>query len=178
MADISYQQARKLGLKEVKARLARQEDPYLPALEELLPRVSGLNETDLGTVRIDIEQVVGTRTASRREAFSASFYPLLEESSEFAGKWSALAASHLKEGIRDPIVVVEYLNRFYVVEGHKRVSVLRWFGAATVRAHARRILPARSDEPEIVAYYEFLDFYGITEGDDMYLAPEDRVAIW
>ena len=25
---------------------------------------------------------------------------------------------------------------------------------------------------------EFLDFYGITEGDAMYLAPEDRVAIW
>ena len=27
-------------------------------------------------------------------------------------------------------------------------------------------------------YDEFLDYYGITEGDGMYLAPEDRVAIW
>ena len=27
-------------------------------------------------------------------------------------------------------------------------------------------------------YDEFLDFYGITEGDGMYLAPEDRIAIW
>ena len=27
-------------------------------------------------------------------------------------------------------------------------------------------------------YDEFLDFYGISEGDNMYLAPEDRVAIW
>ena len=27
-------------------------------------------------------------------------------------------------------------------------------------------------------YDEFLDFYGITEGDGMYLAPEERVAIW
>ena len=25
---------------------------------------------------------------------------------------------------------------------------------------------------------EFLDFYGIEEGDKMYLAPEDRVNIW
>ena len=25
---------------------------------------------------------------------------------------------------------------------------------------------------------EFLDFYGIKEGDGMYLAPEDRVKIW
>ena len=27
-------------------------------------------------------------------------------------------------------------------------------------------------------YDEFLGFYGITEGDGMYLAPEDRIAIW
>ena len=27
-------------------------------------------------------------------------------------------------------------------------------------------------------YDEFLDFYGITEGDGMYLAPEDRVNVW
>ncbi len=27
-------------------------------------------------------------------------------------------------------------------------------------------------------YDEFLDFYGIKEGDKMYLAPEDRVAVW
>ena len=25
---------------------------------------------------------------------------------------------------------------------------------------------------------EFLETYGVTEGDGMYLAPEDRVAIW
>ena len=27
-------------------------------------------------------------------------------------------------------------------------------------------------------YDEFLDFYGITEGDGMYLVPADRVNIW
>lgn len=27
-------------------------------------------------------------------------------------------------------------------------------------------------------YDKFLDFYDIREGDNMYLAPEDRVAIW
>ncbi len=139
MADITYQQARKLGLKEVKLKSARDEDPFLPALEEMLPNLNSLSETDLGSIRIDMDQVVGTRNAGRREAFSASFYPLLEEDSEFAAKWSHLAASHLKEGIRDPITAVEYLNRFYVVEGHKRVSVLRFFGAATVRAEVRRL---------------------------------------
>ena len=162
MADITYQQARKLGLKEVKARLARKEDPYLPALEELLPRMSSISEVSLGSQRVDIDQIVGTRNSARRESFSASFFPLLEESSEFAAKWSYLAASHLKEGIRDPIIAVEYLNRFYVVEGHKRVSVLRFFGAVSVQAEVRRLIPPRSDDPVIRAYYEFLDFYRIT----------------
>ena len=162
MSDSTYSQARRLGIKEMKARAAKHEDPYLPALEELLPHTSSLNEVDLGTTRIDMDQIVGTRTTARREAFSPSFYPLLEEGSEFAAKWSSLAASHVKEGIRDSIVAVEYLNRFYVVEGHKRVSVLRFFGASTIRAEVRRLLPPRSDEPEIAVYYEFLDFYKVT----------------
>ena len=162
MSDSTYSQARRLGLKEMKARSAKHEDPYLPALEELLPHTSALNEVDLGTTRIDMDQIVGTRTTARREAFSPSFYPLLEEGSEFAAKWSSLAASHVKEGIRDSITAVEYLNRFYVVEGHKRVSVLRFFGASTIRAEVKRLLPPRSDEPEIAVYYEFLDFYKVT----------------
>ena len=162
MSDSTYSQARRLGIKEMKARAAKHEDPYLPALEELLPHTSALNEVDLGTTRIDMDQIVGTRTTARREAFSPSFYPLLEEGSEFAAKWSSLAASHVKEGIRDSITAVEYLNRFYVVEGHKRVSVLRFFGASTIRAEVKRLLPPRSDEPEIAVYYEFLDFYKVT----------------
>ena len=66
MADITYQQARKIGLKEVKMKTARHEDPYLPALEELLPHMNSLNEVALGSIRIDIDQVVGTRSAARR----------------------------------------------------------------------------------------------------------------
>ena len=106
MADISYQQARRLGLKEVKIRSARHEYPYLPALEDELEHLNAQNEQALGSFRIDLEQVAGTYTAARRRAFSASFFPLLDESSEFAAKWSALAASHLKEGIREPILAV------------------------------------------------------------------------
>lgn len=165
MADMLYQQARKLGLKDVKARQAKKQEPYLLALEELLPHAAALGEEDLGLVRIDLEQVVGTRSTLRQKSFSGSFYPLLDDNSEFAAKWSALAASHLEEGIRDPITVVEYLNRFYVVEGHKRVSVLRFFGAATVQANAMRLLPPRADEPEIVVYYEFLAFYRVTKAN-------------
>ena len=30
----------------------------------------------------------------------------------------------------------------------------------------------------LAQYDDFLDFYGIKEGDGMYIAPEDRVAVW
>ena len=30
----------------------------------------------------------------------------------------------------------------------------------------------------LAQFDEFLDFYGIREGDGMYIAPEDRVAVW
>ena len=42
------------------------------------------------------------------------------------------------------------------------MSVLRFFGATTVRAEVKRLLPPRSDDPEIAVYYEFLDFYKVT----------------
>ena len=74
MDTSTYQEARRLGLKEVKTRTARHEDPYLPSLEEILPHMSALNEVDLGSTRIDIEQIVGTRTTARREAFSPRFW--------------------------------------------------------------------------------------------------------
>ena len=33
-------------------------------------------------------------------------------------------------------------------------------------------------EGNLTKAVEFLDFYGIKEGDNMYLAPENRVAVW
>ena len=47
MADVSYQQARKIGLKEVKIRSARQEEPYIAVLEKQLPHLSSLHEVSL-----------------------------------------------------------------------------------------------------------------------------------
>ena len=48
--------------------------------------------------------------------------PLLGLKTEFATKWINLCVSHVDEGIRDPITCYEYMGRFYVQEGNKRVS--------------------------------------------------------
>lgn len=60
--------------------------------------------------------------------------PLIPANSEFGLKWRSLCEYHLGEsGIRDPVLCFEFLGRFYVQEGNKRVSVLKYFGAATIQ---------------------------------------------
>ena len=71
--------------------------------------------------------------------------PILGESTEFAAKWSSLCDAHLKEGIRDPIVAYEYMNHYYIQEGNKRVSVLKYFDAISIPGYVTRIIPARED---------------------------------
>ena len=154
-----YQRALKLGKKEQQTLEAKGEDPYLIALDNILPGVSSLSQVPLGTFDIQLDQVAGTMTDLRRASFSRSFWPLLAEGSEFATKWISLSNYHVREGIQEPIKVYEYMNSFYVLEGHKRVSVLQYYGATTVYANVIRLLPHRTDEPENKAYFEFLDFY-------------------
>ena len=159
MADINYHEALRLGQKEYRTRVAKGQSPCLPVLEDVLPAEKLGSGVDLGVVQVPSELIVGTKSRSRVNAFAANFMPILEENSEFSEKWCRLCAAHLEEGIRDPIKAYEYMNRFYVEEGHKRVSVLKFFGAVSVAAHVIRILPERNGEPETELYYEFVQFY-------------------
>ena len=156
-----YHNALRLGQKEVKAAAARREETGLQVLPGD-PEELAMRRESLGVVEVPAELIVGTCNDLRKNSFSPGFYPVLEADSEFAGKWTTLCQAHLNEGIRDPIKAVEYLNRFYVVEGHKRVSVLKYFGAITIPATVTRLLPRPSDDPEVTAYYEFLNFYQMT----------------
>ena len=158
-----YLKALKLGQKELKALTAAGKDPYPAVLDKLIE--GGYTETfqEVGLVEIPVEQIVGVKSAGRITAFTAGFLPLLEQDSEFATKWINLCADHLGEtGIREPIMCYEYLGRFYVQEGNKRVSVLKYFGASRIPGNVTRVVPARTEEPRTRAYFEFLDFYKYT----------------
>ncbi|MBO7252333.1 MAG: BMP family ABC transporter substrate-binding protein, partial [Oscillospiraceae bacterium] len=158
-----YERALKAGQKEYKVFVQQEQDPYLKALEMQIANADIRGEEDLGLISIPMERLAGTRNTARRDCFSPSFLPLLDENSEFAAKWGALAMAHLEEGIRDPIKAVEYMNRYYVIEGHKRVSVLRYFGSPTVTGTVVRLLPKESDTPEYCLYQEYLEFYKHTK---------------
>ena len=159
-AKEAYAAALRRGQKEYKDMLAAGKPPHPAVLDDILGDKVANSTQLIGLVEIPAERIVGTRSAGRITTFSPSFFPLAKPSSEFALKWMNLCQAHLGEvGIRDPITCYEYLGNFYVEEGNKRVSVLRHFDANRVSAMVTRILPERSEDPRIKAYYEFLDFY-------------------
>lgn len=155
-----YQKALKAGRKMQKLRVHQGLNPYLEILDEIIPDYHVSGQEELGVIEIPADKIVGTKTRGRSDAFASNFMPLIPEKSEFCMKWQTLCQYHLGEsGIRDPIFCYEFLGRFYVQEGNKRVSVLKYFDAASIRGKVIRILPGESDRPEVVAYREFLTYY-------------------
>lgn len=172
MSYVDYEKAQKSGLKALKTATAKGENEYLPVLDEILKDVDIVGEVSLGLVQIPLDSVVGTSNVGRTYAFANNFMPILDYKTEFGAKWSSLYESHIEEGIREPIKVYEYLNKFYVVEGNKRVSVLKYCEAVTVPAQVTRKVPKLTDDPQIKLYYEFMEFYKLNEINYLWFSQE------
>lgn len=154
-----YNKALKSGKKYYSTALSRGENPYPRVLDEEVSQAS-TSAVNLGLVEVPIDRIVGTWTGGRMKSFAGNFMPLMEQNTEFAEKWINLCVAHLFEGgITDPIKCYEYMGNFYVQEGHKRVSVLKNFGATDITGNVTRLVPPRSDDPETQLYYEFVNFY-------------------
>ena len=158
-----YAKALKAGQKYYRTAMARGGYPYLPVLDELLDESSISARVELGIISIPLSLVTGTKSAGRTTALAGNFMPLLPADSEFACKWMLLCDAHLDDaGISDPIRCYEYMGRFYVQEGNKRVSVLKSYGAPLIAARVTRLVPEYNDEPAVQMYYEFMHFYSLS----------------
>lgn len=176
MSSEDYKKAYKAGKKDYQNRIMRGERPTLQVLEDLLPPKDSLSMVSLGLVQIPIDQIAGTRYEGRSSSFAGNFMPILGENTEFARKWANLSTAHVEEGIRDPIKAYEYMNKFYVEEGNKRVSVMKYFGAISIPGNVTRIIPKRSDDPQVKIYYEFLDFYRLSKINYIWFSKEGSFA--
>lgn len=159
MTENFYKEALKKGQKEKKNCVNEGIDPYLPALDELVSSDKVITEVNMGVMQVPTEWIVGTKTASRANAFARNFMPLLAPDTEFGMKWESLCQSHVEEGIHDSIKAYEYKNRYYVQEGNKRVSVLKFFDAVTIPTEVIRVLPVKDGSKEVEIYYEMIDFF-------------------
>lgn len=172
----AYQAANKRAQRAYRSAMNKGEYPYLSALDDFLPYERTAGEKYIGMVEIPLDLVAGTKTAGRQNSFAHNFMPLLGEDTEFAYKWSGLYDSQLEEGIRDPIVAYEYMHRFYVMEGNKRVSVLKSLDAAKISAKVTRIIPKKTDDLENKIYYEFMDFFDCAKIYDIWFSKEGSYA--
>ena len=153
-----YSRARREGLRVYQAAIQANTDPYLPVLEDLEPNLSQLSRLSLGVLTIPLDRVVGSVSQGRSYAFAEGFLPILEGGSEFASKWERLCESVEAEGVNQPITALEYLGYYYVIEGNKRTSVMKFLNATDIEADVTRVYPPRSDDPRIVSYYEYCGF--------------------
>ena len=142
----------------------RQDKPVHPAVLDDLVNIYDCSIERLGEIDVPAELIVGTKTGARTLSFSYDFMPLLKDKSEFAAKWRAVCAYHLSEtGITEAPTAYEYLGKFYIVEGNKRVSVLRSYGAVFITLDVTRLLPRKSDRMAVQAYYRFLEYHKLSK---------------
>ena len=153
-----YGKARREGLHIYTLALQAHEDPYLPVLEAKVPELSSLSRLSLGLISVPLSRVMGSVSQGRSRAFTKNFLPILEGGSEFAAKWDRLYESVESEGVNQPVTALEYMGYYYVIEGNKRVSVMKAMGSREIEADVTRVYPPRSEDPDVVAYYEYCDF--------------------
>lgn len=168
-----YISARKLGLKEYSHYISQGRNGYLPFLDGILKNIDIVSEVDLGVIDIPLRKVRGTYTYLRSISFARNYMPLMEMDSEFAAKWQNVCDIQVNEGLRDPIKVYEYLNWFYIIEGNKRVSVLKYLDVFSYQGKVTRLIPKYDENnKDIRIYYEFMDFNKKTGINEIWMSNE------
>ena len=99
MEILEYSNAQRLGKKQYQEDIGRANCPYLPVLDEIIEDADIVSEIPLGVMAIPLEQVIGTKTKGRREAFASNFMPLLAENTEFCYKWCNVYEYQIENGI-------------------------------------------------------------------------------
>ncbi|WP_298836646.1 BMP family ABC transporter substrate-binding protein [Clostridium sp.] len=168
-----YKKANKLAKTKYSADILRGSLGHVSSLDNILKKIDIVAEIPLGLKNIPLKKIVGTYFYTRSRDFATNFLPLASINSEFSSKWQAVYAYHIKDGIDDPIKIYEYMNEFYVMEGNKRVSVLKYVDAYSIDGEVTRLVPKR-DENDLKnkIYYEFLEFNNKTGINDIWFSKQ------
>lgn len=179
--DLSaYVTARKLGLREYSNYISQGRNGYLPFLDGILRNIDIVSEVDLGVAEIPTKKIRGTYTYLRSISFARNFMPMMDVETEFAIKWQNVCNIQLTEGLRDPVKVYEYLNWYYIIEGNKRISVLKFLDIYSYHGGVTRLVPKYDENnKDIRIYYEFMDFHKKTGINEIWFSREKSFAeLW
>lgn len=158
-----YKYAYRKGIKTFRKCKHKGIDPYLLALEEIV-NIYDCSIENIGQIEVPVNIIVGTTNTSRKYSFASNFMPLIKGEGEFCTKWMNVCKYHLSDtGISDNPVAFEYLGKFYIEEGNKRVSVLKSYGAVFIPCEVKRLIPNKTDNEENKLYFEFLEYYKMSK---------------
>lgn len=133
--------------------------PFLPELCDLMGTGKVTGAETLGTVEISVNQIIGVAGACGKDSYTTDFLPIASADSSFADTWREIYSDCLNEKEISPISCYEYCGQFYVIDGKKRVSVMKCQGASLMKANVIRVLPTDKDCKEPIAHYSFLESY-------------------
>lgn len=157
----AYALARRILLENKKLRF-----PLTPvSLNMILDDSMISRKQELGILEIPTNLIVGVAEDSeRRQQYTKDFLPVSPPDSDYADRWCRLYQVLLSDADFDkPISCYEYLGKFYVCDGMKRVSAAKYHSVACLRAQVIRILPLNAVSREVSLYYDFLYQYRFTK---------------
>lgn len=160
-----YQKAYALGMKNLQDKKKQRLAVCPAALNTLLDEKMVSYRVDLGVMEIPTNLIIGVSNATEEMMlYTKEFLPISVPNSDFADCWRVLYKNlNADHSFAEEISCYEYLGKFYVIDGLKRVSVAKYMGLSTIRSQVIRILPMRTDAQEVVEYVEFLSHYRHTK---------------
>ena len=160
-----YQNAYALGMKSLQDKKKQRLAVCPAALNTLLDEKTVSCRMDLGVLEIPTNLIVGVSNATEeRMLYTKEFLPISVPNSDFADRWCLLYKKlNADHTFAEEVSCYEYLGRFYVLDGLKRVSVAKFMGVSTIRAQVVRFLPMHTEAQEVAQYLEFLNHYRHTK---------------
>lgn len=155
----AYSIAMRNQLKDKKQRVA----PYPSILDAILNESMISCRQDLGVMDIPTNLIIGVSEYSDvLLKYTKDFLPLADPNSQIAMLWRhAYQALKGREDSKE-ISCLEYLGKFYVVDGLQEVSVAKYSGTYQIRSHVTRVLPVKTESRVVEHYYDFLIQFDLT----------------
>jgi hypothetical protein len=110
-------------------RILRRRPRQLLALSDIMETHVVTNRHDAGTQTVSISQIRGSENDSSH--FDAGFYPLTNRT---ASRWLGIAEAWLRDMPLPPVELIQVGDRYFVRDGHHRISVARSLGLTHIDA--------------------------------------------
>lgn len=145
MAERLYRQATQRSLAATAREWLNGRPSRLLALDDVVDDLATFEGQPLGLQTVTVMEIAGSVEAARSQDFDAAFRPRHDHLKE---RWLSVAVRRQAgAGHRlPPVELVQLDERYFVVDGHHRVSVERALGNRTIEANVTMLTPKRSHE--------------------------------